>query len=70
MAIKLEVEEYCQECADFDADVSSPERMRNAKHEVVMSDTIVRCSYRNRCRAIKRYLEKQKAKETESCETV
>lgn len=70
MAIVLEVEDYCQECADFDADVSSPERMRTAKGEAIMSDTLVRCAYRNRCRAIKRYLEKQKAKETDSCEMV
>lgn len=60
MAIKLEVEGYCQECMDFKADVTGPERAIYGNKELVfVSDTIVRCEYRNRCRNIKRYLERQ-----------
>lgn len=61
--ICLEVEPYCDDCQGFDADVIRPERTY-ADNEVVMSNTIVRCKYRNRCRAIKKYLERQaKSKE-------
>lgn len=62
--IYLEIEPYCVDCQDFSADVTKPERKRSSDGEVVMTNTIVRCEYRNRCRAIKRYLEQQmKAKE-------
>lgn len=57
MAIKLEVEEYCHGCPDFEADVTGPERISHNGVDLMMTDTIVRCEYRNRCRAIKRYLE-------------
>ena len=70
MAIKLEVEDYCEWCMDFSAEVTSPVKTHIPGHEdLILTDTIVRCEYRNRCRAIKRYLERQKAKELESCET-
>lgn len=71
MAIKLVVEEYCQECMDFKADVTGPQRVRiGPKSEVTLSDTIVRCEYWKRCAGIKRYLEGQlKTKEESSCET-
>lgn len=64
MAIKLEVEDYCQECMDFNADVAGPVKVQiSGQDDLILTDTIVRCEYRNRCRAIKRYLERQKAKE-------
>lgn len=69
MAIKLEVEDYCQECMDFEADVTGPQRVRFCS-ETALSDTIVRCEYRKRCAALKRYLEGYiKAKELGLCET-
>lgn len=58
--IKLEVEDYCQDCMDFSADVTGPQRIRTTcNREIVFSDTIVRCEYRKRCAGIKRFLEQQ-----------
>lgn len=67
MSIRLEIEDYCQNCLDFEADVTKPTRMY-AKDEVIIGtygDTIVRCEYRNRCKAIKRYLEQKMKGEQE-----
>lgn len=69
MAIKLKVEGYCQGCMDFSADVTRPERTRDLEGNLIFTDTIVQCEYRNRCLNIKRYLEKQKAMEVKPCET-
>ena len=69
MAIKVEVEDYCQECMDFSADVSGPQRVRFG-NEIALSDTIIRCEYRKRCAALMRYFEGYlKCKELDSCET-
>jgi hypothetical protein len=58
--IKLEVEEYCHGCQDFTADVVPPGRLYLGGDEpAIYSDTRVRCEYRKRCEAIKRYLEQQ-----------
>lgn len=61
MAIKLEVQPYCSECCDFEADVTKPERVTAMAYGfdesmAVRTDTIVRCKYAKRCVAIKRYL--------------
>lgn len=53
MAIKLEVQPYCSECCDFEADVTKPERVTAT---VGRTDTIIKCKYAKRCEAIKRYL--------------
>lgn len=67
MAIRVDIKDYCAECCDFEPDVTKPERstlyadsMGERKTMVMQTDTIVRCKYRNRCEAIKRFLEKQK----------
>lgn len=67
MAIRIDVKEYCAECCDFEADVTKPERSTLYSEDFIgvkeifrQTDTIVRCKYRNRCEAIKRFLEKQK----------
>lgn len=58
--IKIEVEDYCQNCLDFEADVAKPERLYSGCEPVtIFGDTVVRCEYRKRCASIKRYLEKQ-----------
>lgn len=67
--IRLDVEQYCHECPDFEPDVQRPEKdilygsdpSGRSLQLVSMSDTIIRCKYRDRCRALSRYLEKQKA---------
>lgn len=57
MAIRLEVQDYCADCLDFEPDVTKPQRARTEDGEVVLqTDTIVECKYAKRCTAIKRYL--------------
>lgn len=43
--ITIDVAEYCSACMDFDP--------------IVISDTVIRCSNRNRCKNIERYLRKK-----------
>lgn len=59
MGIKLDIHEYCQECRDFTADVERPIRMVADDNTIIQTDTVVRCEYRGRCEAIRRFLEKQ-----------
>lgn len=62
--IYLEIEPYCDDCHDFSPDVVKPERSHTPDGSVAWTSTTVRCEYRNRCRAIRRYLEqKMKVKE-------
>ena len=46
MAIQLEVQPYCQDCMVFDPDVERPQKAYTFDEELVISDTIVRCSRR------------------------
>ena len=58
--IVLKVEDYCQSCRDFTADVTSPARIYTLDGvDTTLGDTIVQCEYRKRCAGIKRYLETQ-----------
>ena len=58
--IILKVEDYCQSCRDFTADVTSPARIYTLDGvAATLGDTIVQCEYRKRCAGIKRYLESQ-----------
>ena len=61
--IRVDVKEYCESCCDFDADVTKPEKIEiyniDGVRDIVMSDTIIRCSHSRRCEAIKRYLDRQ-----------
>lgn len=61
MAIRLEVQPYCEDCLDFEADVEKP-NVYYANFDVVETygDTVIRCSHRNFCERIKNHLEKQK----------
>lgn len=63
--ITLDVKPYCQSCLDFEPDVEKPEKlyaesMDGEEIELILSNTVIRCKYRKRCEAIKRYLDKQK----------
>ena len=67
--IRLDIQPYCEQCCDFDPDVTKP--VRNAIYSddmskgpfpeqiVLQTDTIVRCKNAKRCEHIKRYLEQQ-----------
>lgn len=58
--IKLEIEEYCQECLDFTPDVEKEKLTEDDffGDSVIYVETSIRCKNRNRCRAIMRYLKK------------
>lgn len=58
--IRLDIQEYCQGCVDFCPDVERPIRMFGDNDHIIQTDTVVRCEYRGRCEAIKRYLDRQK----------
>ena len=64
--IRIEVEEYCHNCLDFSPDITRPERMTTVLLGEIWSDTIVRCEYRKRCEAIKKYLIRQAKNEQEA----
>jgi hypothetical protein len=58
--IQLDVEEYCYNCLDFEADVTKPLRDTETN---TWSNTIIQCKYRKRCRAIKDYLTRKSREE-------
>lgn len=61
--IKLEIQSYCNQCFDFEPDVTKPERISIRsdfyEQEVLQTDTIVKCKYAKRCENIRRYLKQQ-----------
>lgn len=62
--IRIEVEEYCDACMDFSPDVSRPSKgfvtsIEDLSQLTFQTDTIIRCEYRKRCDAIKKYLMRQ-----------
>lgn len=60
--IRVDVEDYCQNCLDFNPDVSKAERV-TLGDEASYTDTIIRCKYRKRCCGIRRFLEHQMKEE-------
>ena len=60
--IVLDIQPYCQDCLVFDPDVERPQKVYNLDEELIISDTIIRCSRRRTCAGIKRYLEKELSK--------
>lgn len=66
--IILDVQPYCSECPDFEADVSKNFgvglvtcNIYSSELEVVTEkrETTIRCKYRKRCEALKRFLMKE-----------
>lgn len=57
--IILDIQPYCQDCLVFDPDVERPQKVYNLDEELIISDTVIRCSRRRTCAGIKRYLEKE-----------
>lgn len=60
--IKLEVEDYCQDCEVFEADVQHPDIYFAEGERFVVGDTIVRCEHRKVCKHVVEWTNK-KAKE-------
>ena len=61
--IRLDIQDYCSSCCDFEPDVTKPVKRSLATNLneviVVQSDTVVRCVHAKRCECIKRYLSQQ-----------
>lgn len=57
--IVLDIQPYCQDCLVFDPDVERPQKVYSLDEELIISDTVIRCSRRKTCAGIKRYLEKE-----------
>lgn len=62
MSIELNVEDYCQNCGDFDAEVHKYPIDRRIDDTSRDYRTVIVCTRKNRCAAIKRYLENLEAK--------
>lgn len=55
--IKLHIDDYCNNCSEFDADVNTIS-MYNFNGTLI-NETTVKCIHRDCCKRIKRYLEEQ-----------
>ena len=63
MAIKLEVQSYCENCSVFDADVEKPTKLYGGDMSLYQTDTVIRCSHRNTCARLIRYFTEESKKE-------
>ena len=52
--IHLEVNEYCEKCPDFEADVEKRKVISRYNREHL--DTVIRCKHRERCQNMINYL--------------
>lgn len=57
--IKLDVEDYCQECQGFEPDADTSDFYNPLNQNECVRDTIIRCRYRKRCANMVRYLERK-----------
>ena len=60
--IKLDVDEYCHSCAEFEPMVTERPKLLKVSSEQFrfFDNTTVECKYRNRCEAIYNYLKEEK----------
>ena len=63
--IKIKVEEYCNDCPEFDPEAIKPQPIYDSIGNYVgmLGPMIVVCKYRNRCRRFMEYLQKCLIKE-------
>lgn len=60
--IRVDVQEYCDCCCDFEPEVTRPKKyFKDDYGEITVGDTIIRCTHAKRCEAIRRYLMRQDA---------
>ena len=57
--IRVEVQDYCQSCLEFEPDVENPTLFYAAFEVVEQTDTVIRCKHRTRCENIKHYIDKE-----------
>jgi hypothetical protein len=60
--IRVEVQDYCQSCLEFEPDVENPTLLYAAFEVIEQTDTVIRCKHRTRCENIKRHIDKEKEK--------
>ena len=58
MSIRLDVEDYCQECDAFDP-VADTTKIYEENGDVFFLETVVSCSEARKCRNFVRYLERR-----------
>ena len=58
--IKLEVQDYCQTCPNFEADVERPVTLYRDAEEITIGDTIIRCENRRICERVKKVISNEK----------
>ena len=63
--IRVEVQDYCQSCLEFEVDVENPTLLYVASKVVEQTDTVIRCKHRTRCENIKHHIDKEKEKSHE-----
>lgn len=61
--IKLEVEDYCQNCDEFEPDVRKDQFF--AGGDVYCTETTVRCEHRMRCATLVKYFKEAAKKQNE-----
>lgn len=57
--IKLEVDKYCDNCPEFESHVIKNTIYCNS---TTITNTIIECEHRERCRSIKKFLENKENK--------
>lgn len=60
--IRVDVQDYCQACCEFEADVENSTLLYALNEVVDQTDTIIRCEHRRRCETIKHHIEQEKEK--------
>lgn len=67
--IKLCVQDYCQECTNFEAEVTIAHKMYSTDGvPVAISDTIIRCEHAGLCARLQKEFERMsKEKENGTC---
>lgn len=56
--ILVEVEDYCQNCLDFEPEASLPELLYTGDRPdpIIIGNTVVRCCFRERCKSIEKHV--------------
>ena len=68
--IRLDIQDYCELCCDFEPDVTKPFKQGHRvdgtdEYTFIQTDTIIRCKHAKRCDSIRRYLKQQLMNEIE-----
>ena len=56
--IKIDVDDYCHRCSEFSPEADIPTVYLTENRPVVLGDIIVQCIHRDRCRNIRKHIER------------